>query len=671
MPNAAPGQIDRRIYALWRPRPRVNTWDWICQHVRDKDGRPFNPNLFPWARGPAEAFDLPYVREIDLQWATRIGKTFTFEAIALCSWANYPMPSMFCSSVETLAKATVADELYPMLEQCHPLRDQLLPPARRSNARIKLRECSCRIGWAGSISRIAGYGCWLLHANEVDKFPHDESPEGDRLGLLLERGTKQFPDYKALVEGSPSRVGVSRIAARLAHSDDRRFQVPCPWCHTHQQLHLGDNNPASGGLIWDRLPDGADDPQLAYDTARYVCIDCKREIHDEQRSPMMNAGEWVPKGQWLDKKGILHGTPSRPAAAAWGSQLSSLYALSIRWGDIAKKKVESWPRPATRQVFVNGWLGEVFDESTSTTEPEELAEKLEVDTARAVVPAWASFLTASVDRQEWGFEVGIYAWGPGERGHLVDHDVGDSWEDVLELLDRRFPQEGREWHLGIPLTLVDEGHKKKETHRFCKKHSTLARRILTCKGASTDLGGEPYVKRVIGQEAKKAPKRLRRAALAARGLVRVFVAIDYWESLIQDYFDVRRPPEPGSLSFFHGAGEDLEFCKQLLNGARSEQLNRRNETEYLWVKRWLDFPNDQRDVLRMARCAAEMFARGNWARRSQSAIFRQPAPAPRAEGPPPPSPAAADLPAVGPKDDQRRRESFIARPQGRWIRRPS
>src|SRR5690349_7787600 len=85
--------IARRVWNTWRPRPRVKTWEWVCENVRDNDGRPFNPDAYPWARGVCEAFDCDHVRTIVLQWATRIGKTFVGEAIDICTWCNYPMPS--------------------------------------------------------------------------------------------------------------------------------------------------------------------------------------------------------------------------------------------------------------------------------------------------------------------------------------------------------------------------------------------------------------------------------------------------------------------------------------------------------------------------------------------------------------------------------------------------
>jgi phage terminase large subunit GpA-like protein len=659
VPNRA---INRGVWSAWLPRPRVNTFEWICRHVRDKDGRPFDPESFPWVRGVCEAFDHPAIREIDLQWATRIGKTFAGHAIHECIWATNPMPTMFNSSAEHLAKATVADEIYPMLEHCDALAGQLLPSQRRSMTRVKLPECTCRIGWAGSESRLASYGCWFLHGTEIDKYPLGESTEGDKLGQLLERVIKQFPDHKLLLESSPARAGASRIAPRVRNSTNSRFQVPCPWCHESQQLLLGNNDPREGGLVWDRNEDGSDDLRKAYDTARYVCRFCKRDIHDEHRPRMMRHGDWVAEGQSRDRRGRLHGEPLRPLPA-WGSQLSSLYALSLRWGDVARKKVEADPRAPDRQIFTGGWLAEEFEEGVSKTEPEQLGERLEAPgIPRAVAPRWARFLTASVDRQEWGFPVMVCAWGPGERGHLVEVGSIDTWEDVLAFLDQRFEWQGTDKAMGIALSFVDRGFKPHETDQFCKAHSTQARKILPCEGDKGGLSGKNHRKKLLGQDVKNLPKRLRRAALQARGIIAVEIAGHYWESLIQDYFDKPRPGQPGSFSMFEHAGDDIHLCEQLLNAKKSEKLNGRGG-DPIWEKRWPDKENDFRDTLRYARCAAEVFARKNWHRQAAALLFSKKA-ATRAASEPKEviggsGDTSAQAPEEQPSDDDGGRNEFF------------
>jgi phage terminase large subunit GpA-like protein len=622
------GKLSPRVWSIWTPPERIDTWDWVCRYARDKDGRRFDPDSFPWMRGVCQAFDSPRYRQIYLMWATRIGKTFGGHAIHESVWATNPMPTGFCGPAEHAVKATVADEIYPMLEHCAPLRGQLLPAMRRSLARIKLERCSCRVAWAGSDSRLSGFGCFYLHATEIDKYPLGQSSEGDRLGLLLERVAKQFPDYKALLESSPATAEVSRIWPLVKGSTNSRYQVPCPWCKTSQVLRLGTNDPGAGGLVWDRCADGSDDVQLAFSTARYVCANCHRELHDEHRGRLMRAGQWVAEGQYVDDRGRVRGEPVRPEPA-WGSQLSSLYSLSVRWGDIARRKVECDPRAPDRQIFVNGWLGEVYEESVARLEPEELASRIGVPIPRGIVPAWASFLTAGVDRQEWGFRLLISAWGAPERGHLVDYDSADTWEDVLAFLNRRFRWQCAgpngeivyDYELGIALTLIDRAFRPKDTDRFCKTHSTQARKILPCEGDKGGLAGEAFRKKILGVRARNASRRVRSSAIAARGIICVEVAGHYWESVLQDYFETRLPGEPGSFSLCEGVEDDPQLCKELLNGRKSEQLSRRRRGEPIWEKRWDEYPNDLRDTLRYARCAAEIFARGNWNRQAAALKF--------------------------------------------------
>jgi len=597
-----------------RPPKRVRSWDWICEHIKDKDGTPFDPDGFPHCEGVADAFDDPSIRTIVMQWATRIGKTFICESLDMKMWATAPAPSAFISSSKKLATETVREEFYKMLEFCDPLKDQLKPAMRRSNSRIDLAYCGCRVGWAGSESTMSGYGAFLMHLNEVDKWPYSESLEGDRLEQALERSIKQFPDHKNFIESTPTTEEASRVNAWYLNSNQNQRQVPCPKCGKYQVLKCGDGIPGTGGLVWNRLKDGTEDPQLAYETARYECQYCLKTIHDEHRPKLMRSGLWVPAGQWADKRGRLKGTPTRQGHI-WGSKLSSLYSLRIRWGDYARKKVASNRRPGLRRAFINLWEGEPYAPRKSKLTPEELGERLNLKYSKGVVPAAASFLTCGIDVQEWGFVYFVAAWGSGEKGWLVDWGYLDELQDVENLLGGSYPWSNKKTQMPIVLTLMDSGNDTARVYKFCKRVSRVGRYVWACTGEKMSLGGEPFRKVILGKgRGGRKNKRARRAALTARGQILVHVAVNFWEELIQDYFDKMNPGEPGSFAFPVEAATDAELCLQLLNGMQSEKLNRRNVHEGLWMKRWPDEANDFRDTLRYARCAAELYSRGKWSR---------------------------------------------------------
>jgi len=622
-------EISPHVWHHWRPRPQVKSWEWVCEHIREpKGGDRFQADDYPWLRGVCDAFDRPQVREIDLMWATRLGKTFIGQCLMLNTMANNPMPGLFASSVQKLALDNVRSKLYPMLEYCRPLCGQLKSKAKRSMFRLELRDCLWKVGWSGSDSSLADFGAWMLHCSEVDKWDDAKSDEADPVELAAER-CKEFPDHKMIFEGTPKREGKSRIAAKLSASTNCRYYVPCPYCHHRQVLRFALNEEwrfdrSQGGILWDGLDRNQYDPDLAYTTSRYLCGGCQREIHDEQRKRMMGHGEWVAEGQSIDKQGRVQGVPRR-GGEAWGSQLSSLYSMQLRWGNCGRVCARALARPHMRHNLMNSWLGLPYSPHRAQLEPEQLGERLRTEYALQLVPAWVRLLSASVDVQDTFFVVHVWGWGGRERGHQVDYQICDTWDDVLGVLDRRYEIEGARETMGIPITLVDSSAFTLDVYKFCKKNSLPYRLIIPCKGASGDMGGEAYKKTIVGV---KKGRKLSKAALRARGLLRIQINVDYWESELQDALDTHLPGGPASLSLSAEASHDMDLCMQLLNGTRSDRRNKREVDEYLWVKRWPDDPNDHRDCVRMARVAAELIVRGNWAGLRERRLALPPTPQP-------------------------------------------
>src|SRR5690606_37938405 len=155
-------------------------------------------------------------------------------------------------------------------------------------------------------------------------------------------------------------------------------------------------------LKWD-LDGERSDPDLAHATARYQCEHCRKEIHDDQRRRLMRSGNWAPAGQRPNKRGKLVGTPKRQGTI-WTSQLSSLYSLQLRWGDVAKKFVESSSKKRRLQMFINGWMAETFEPYKARTEPDQLAERLCLaDFHRGTIPLGFTWLVGAIDVQDTFF----------------------------------------------------------------------------------------------------------------------------------------------------------------------------------------------------------------------------------------------------------------------------
>lgn len=607
------------------PRAPLGSWDWICKHGRMPNGRPFDGDKIPWCRGVCEAWDSPETREISLQWGTRLGKTTIGLQLLAKVAATRPMPGLFASSTQKLAQRTVRNKIYKVLESVEETRVQLPDPRWRSVEEIRLRNSIWAVAWSGSDTQLADLSAFYGYANEIDKWSLNEklggdAGEGDPLAQFEER-FKEFPNAKLLFECSPSTRRHSRIEKKLLASNNCRYWVPCPKCGGRQVLRLGADDPTVGGVLFDRMADGSIDPAKARASARYVCCHCQYEIHDDQRHRMMRIGEWAPEGCTVNKRGRVVGTSKRDARR-WGGQLSSLYSLQLRWGDIAEEFVNSIGNPGKLRMYINGWMAETWEPHKSKNEPEDVGDRLAVDTPPGVMPIWSTWLFAAVDIQGDHYVYWINAVGPGEREHEVAHGTCATLDEIEDLVIRReFAHEDGGAPLCPALTLIDSGFRTRDVYVFCQRFRGTPHTVLPCKGANTDCGGEAYEVKVIGLNEGKSVRTKKALLRAGRGLRRIRVNPHYYEPIIQEQLDERNPGQPGSLSLNSESKGDDDFLRQLCNGAESAMPSKSDPDRHLWVKRWDSEANDYRDGKKYARCAADVRFKGNWA----MAEKRQPA----------------------------------------------
>lgn len=611
-----------RILPAFRPAAKVSSWDWICEHGRMPDGTPFDGERIPWCRGVCEAWDDPETREMSLMWGTRLGKTtIGMQLMAKCA-ATAPAPGLFATSTQSLAKRTVRNKIYPVLANCRKTADLL--PAQRwwTVEEIRLSNSPWAVAWSGSDTQLADLSAFYGYANELDKWTLNDrqggdAGEGDAEAQFLER-FKEFYNAKILFECSPSTKRRSRIERRYLASNQCRYAVPCPSCGKFQVLKLGSDEPEkNGGILFDKGPDGHSDPAVARKTARYVCEHCRYEIHDDQRPKIMRRGVWVPAGCEVNKLGRLVGTPNR-GPRLWGGQLSSLYSLQLRWGDIAEKFVTSKGDQRQFRMFVNGWLAETWEPYRVKSEPEQVGARLRTELPAGVVPSWATWLVAGVDRQQDHWVYLVVAVGPGEKTHVVQHGKLDTDDEVEEVVVRGlFEHEDGGEPLWPAVVFVDCGYRTKESYELCQRfRKDDKREVFPCKGANTDCAGEAYEVKIVGVDEGRSTRTKKQLLRAGRGLRRIRVNPYYYEPLIQQQLDDLSPGESGALSLNSDAADDNELLRQLCNGAESAEPSKTDPNRHLWVKRWESEPNDIRDCYKYARGAADFLfrnvLRGTW-----------------------------------------------------------
>lgn len=580
-----------------RPHQQYRSVEWLPKNVvmpkgTETAGMPFSLSAFPHVDGVLAAFDNPSVRQIVLQWASRLGKTTTCLSLMAKVAGTNPRNMMFAGPTKDAAGRVIGSRLYPILGSAEGVRQQLPPEARRSKLHVKLESCQIFVGWSGSETSLADVGAFFGHASEIDKWDDSASKEGDSLKLFVNR-FKGFPDHKIIFESTPTIAGRSRIEKKMQESNQHRRYVPCPHCGEFQILVKGVEG-TPGGFDWDRDSKGQSDAEIALATAHYVCRHCEQKIENHHRTVMLRAGVWVPNGCTITPDGQIHGRAHKHGSDVVGfGPLASWYALTETWGNFARLWIQAQKKPRDLQDVVNSYMGETWAVKKSKTTPEIVGERLAGECDRSIVPSGVKFLTCSIDRQ--AADGGFVKWvvlghASEERVFLIDYGYGNSLGEIWEpVVRRQYQRADGLAAITAVLNCADSGWDTKATYDFCNSHPA----IFPCKGASTDLGGLPY--KLGSVESGEY-----------EGQMLFTVGTDFWETDLEAALTERLPGEPGSLTLCKEASYDIDFLYEICNAMLSDKMDQRGNVKLLWIKKDENLHNDFRDAIRYGRALGHL-----------------------------------------------------------------
>jgi phage terminase large subunit GpA-like protein len=618
-----------RHFSAFTPRPHTRHLIWCMRNSRDKDGRPYSHEDYSHhgnPGGPLDAMDDPSVRRVVLQWGTRLGKTHIGQCCAQKKADEEPGDMMFVSSVEKLAKECI-ERTEKMCRHSPVMRQKLLPENEQRDDLLRFTDCVMFVGWSQSVSTIADKECEFGHAGEVSKWiqkgvKSKKAEEADPLNLFLDR-FKNRPHHKVILEGSPTNKGTCRIEARRLRSTNCRFEVPCPHCSRYQVLEFDQ-------IKWSKLANGRSDTELARKTAYYECRHCKKQILDYHRPIMFRAGVWCPEGcrvkdrqakkvieafyrsleqaaggdgqtlkpayEWKGwkKASWIEGEPARDGPDA-GYHLSSLYALSLTWGDIAAEFLSCLGKAQSLRNFKTGWLANTWSLEQRETTAEQLGKRLISDRWRHLeVPADCVLITAAADKQLDHYKYVIEAWATGQRPHVIDYGRADAKEDVIGAFNRSF-RRGDGQQLRIRLALVDRGFRPKEVEDLCRLLIKAGVPTIQCHGSTTSLKTS-FRKKRMGDDT------------ATPGALAVEVDTQTTQDWIeQQLYDIDRGAD-GSLSIYQAAFEHHEeFLEELLN--QRPELSSGGDRES-WNKKDPSIGDDFRDGVRYNGAAYLVLTKG-------------------------------------------------------------
>jgi len=585
-----------------RPHEQISSAEWLPKYVTmpkgtETSGLPFSLAAYPHVDGVLEAFDSSRVRQIVLQWASRLGKTTTALSLIAKVAGTNPRNMMFAGPTKDAAGRVVGSRLYPILASTEGVRQQLPPEARRSKLHVKLEACQVFVGWSGSETSLADVGAFFGHASEIDKWDGSASDEGDSLKLFVNR-FKGFPDHKIIFESTPTIKGRSRIEKMMSESNQHRRYVPCPHCGEFQVLIRGEQG-KPGGFAWEHPETGHSDADRAFATAHYVCKFCEKKIENHHRTIMLRRGVWVPDGCTITPDGKIHGRAKRHGSDTVGfGPLASWYALTETWGSFPRRWILAQKRPKDLQDVVNSYIGETWEIRRSKSTPEIVSERLRGQCPRGIVPDGVRFLTCTIDRQ--AADGGFVKWvilghDLEERAWLISRGYGQTLQEIWEPIMRQQYKRQNGGPVITPiLSAADSGWDAKGTYDFCNEHQS----VFPCKGSSTDMSGKPF--RLAETEGGKY-----------KGQLLFEVNTDFWETDLQARLDERLPGELGSLTINSDDAADMEFISELCNATMADKVDQRGNAKLLWVKKNESEPNDFRDATRYGLALAALVIESN------------------------------------------------------------
>lgn len=372
------------------------------------------------------------------------------------------------------------------------IRDQVSRDERGSTTSLK----KFAGGWAQLITTSSSKGMQGLpiryvFGDEVAEWPLDVDGRGDPVNQLDTR-QKTYGDLaKSFFTSTSGIKGVCRITALFEEGDQRWYYVPCPHCGDFSPLryeNMRAGSPSTAGLPY------------------FECRSCGGIIEQKHREAIVIAGHWIATSPFAGEqppeiipaadveRWICEPCEGRCAGIEPSWSIWAVYSRFESWANIWKRGIDALKDPLLMKVFYQQDRGLPYDPPSDAPEIESL-KAARVAWDQGTVPYPASVLTGFIDVQDGWFKWGVWAWGPGFQGWLVDHgiiehdlDESEAWARIDELTARSFlAQGGREL---TPIAWgIDTGFKAQALYDRVSRRPLLK----ACKGVGQS--GAPPARR--------------------------------------------------------------------------------------------------------------------------------------------------------------------------------
>ena len=405
--------------------------------------RPFSFDYGPYQLEPYLEIFNPRNREVDLMWASRMGKT---EVVAnALGWTIHQQPCRIgvMWPVEGDGKLWSKDDFMGSLIEPTPELAALIDD---STGQRKTKNTLLHKHFPGGLIQILGANApgrmrrlkaRFLYGEEIDAILAIKTDEGDQLAIFAKRGS-EYPDAIQIYCSYPSLKGHSRIEAKLLQSDLRVWISICLKCGDEFVMHRTGVSPFGDKFLRSKLLFDPHSPHLA----RLECPHCKTQHDDHARHRMMMGGDpekprydlWRATREFRGRVGFHANSllfPHKYGDPAYLAKYPGGYLHELAEKTLAVETSENPERK--RRELVNTEDGETY-QSASDVKPEhsKLFRRRE---------AWAG-LDEEGNPKPWDRSLPIPA------GVLCVVFFTDVQDDRLEMFLEGCGANGQRWQLG-------------------------------------------------------------------------------------------------------------------------------------------------------------------------------------------------------------------------------
>lgn len=516
----------------------------------------------PYLRGIMDEFNNHETEEIIFCKPTQVGGTEALQNMIGYIIHQDPSPAMIVYPTDKLAESISENRLQPMIKLSEVLKQRY---RENESQRLELQFEGMYLTLAGSNSpsSLSSKAIQFLLLDEVDKYPGASKKEAEPISLARER-TKTFHNRKIFIESTPTLKSGHIWKAKEEADVEKHYFVPCPHCDEYIELK------------WKQII-FPDEEGMSYkdraEFANYVCQECGCIITDQDKSKMLNYGEW---------RIVRQNTKYVRKVAFW---INTLYSPFVRFSEIAKEFLESKDDPEQLQNFVNSWLAEPWEDTKLKTNAELVLER-QTEYEEFVVPDWTKLLTAGVDVQENCLYWTIRAFGNYLTSQNIAHGQATTFQEIEKIMNFEYLMpDGTP--MVVALALIDSGFNADDVYDFCADNSEWA---LPSKGSSNPMLSHYKLSTVNKTNSKAFGMNL--------------VMVD--GSKYKDMIAARMQRENGSGSWMVHCDCDMEYAEQVTAEHKVTVRMGNGKTRLEWTKKSTHANNHYLDCEVYALAAADV-----------------------------------------------------------------